>query len=243
MATLASRDAFYWVLRGALDLTLWGGELVSDEELPRHQPAVFVANHAGALGPIGVAASLPVRLHPWVIGDMLDPEKAGPYLEQDFVRPALHLPPSLARPVAAVLSRLTVPLLRSIGCIPVWQDRELLKTYRLSGDALAAGRSLLIFPEDPTLPINPRTAMRPFKTGFAQLGSLYHGRAGGDLQFYPVAVHRARRRVELGRPALYNSLNREGAERRRVAHVLESAIAQMLTAGDRRINAGIQQIG
>lgn len=164
---MSNGDALYWILRTALDVTVWGGELIADAELPTRDPAVFVANHAGSLGPIAVAVTLPVRLHPWIIGDMVDGARAGPYLHKDFVKPDLRMPDALGMPFSTALSRITVPLLLRLGCIPVWQDRELLETIRISADALIANKSLLIFPEDPQLSINEGTGMRPFKTGFA----------------------------------------------------------------------------
>lgn len=226
--SFVSGDALYWFLRRALDVLVWGGELVGDWELPPAGPAVFVANHAGALGPIAVAASLPVRLHPWIVGDMLDAGKSAPYLLQDFVKPELHLADRLGMPLSQALSRVTVPLLRNLGCIPVWQERELLETYRVSEEALVQGRSLLVFPEDPALPIDSRTGMRPFKTGFAHLGRLHFDRSGEPLNFYPIAVHRPARRVRLGPPIAYNPLSSTPSERRRIAHSLEAVIAAML---------------
>ena len=227
-----SSGTLYWLLKHALDVTVWGGELVTDAGLPRHGPAVFVANHAGAIGPIGIAASLPLRLYPWVIGDMLDRQSAGAYLLKDFVKPELHVPDGLAAPFSSALARITVSLLQNIECIPVWHDRELMETYRLSDDYLAAGRSLLVFPEDPQEPINSRTGLRPFKSGFAHVGSLYFARTRSRLSFYPIAVHRAARRVEVGDPILYDPLNEAPAERRRLAHGLESMIAEMLAGAD-----------
>ena len=235
-------ETLYRFLKHALDVTVWGGELIGDVELPPDSPAVFVANHAGAMGPIGIAASMPVRLYPWIIGDMVDSQRAGPYLRKDFIRPELHLPDGLAIPVSAWLSRITVPLLRSLGCIPVWHDRELLETYRITDEALAAGRCLLIFPEDPDQPIDDRTGLRPFKTGFARLGSLHFARTRQSLQFYPIAVHRVGRRVQVGEPIAYNPMNAEAHERRRVAHVLESIIAAMLAGRGERLGARVHEI-
>lgn len=236
-----SGDTLYWLLRRALDVTVWGGQLIGDVTQLPPDGAVFVANHAGSIGPIAVAASLPVRLHPWVIGDMLEREKAGAYLSRDFLKAELHLPDRLAAPIAAAMSRLTVWLLRRIGCIPVGHDRELLETYRISDEYLAAGRSLLVLPEDPGLPIDRRTGMRPFKTGFAHLGTLHFARTHRSLTFYPLAVHRASRRVQLGEPIMYNPQNAEARERRRVAQVLESVTAGMLAGTLDWVGAGMRQ--
>ncbi|OIO84266.1 MAG: hypothetical protein AUK02_07275 [Anaerolineae bacterium CG2_30_58_95] len=55
----------YQFLTGALDLFLWSGELIGEENLPKEGPAVFIANHLGPTGPIAVVCSIPLQLHPW----------------------------------------------------------------------------------------------------------------------------------------------------------------------------------
>lgn len=70
------RDGVYQFIVGVLDLLLWGGELVGERNLPRRGPAVFITNHLEAIGPIACCCSIPLRLHPWAVGDMMDREKA-----------------------------------------------------------------------------------------------------------------------------------------------------------------------
>ncbi|HEY5984293.1 MAG TPA: hypothetical protein VIU38_12560 [Anaerolineales bacterium] len=234
-------DALYAILSRTLDMMVWGGELSADSEPLPSGPAVFVSNHAGAMGPIAVTSSVRVRFHPWVIGDMLDLQTAGPYLREDFVKPTLHVPEPMATSISNSLAHVTVALLRTIGCIPVFHDKDLLETYRLSDDYLAMGRGLLIFPEDPKQSLNSRTGLRPFQTGFAHLGSLFAQRTGHGLKFYPIAVHRNLLRVQLGQPVTYNPNNQPAAERRRIAHLLESIIAAMLASDDRQLQAAIHQ--
>ena len=112
-------DALYWFMSHVLDAFIWGGELTGSENLPTEGPAIYVCNHALALGPIAVAASLPVRIHPWVINDMLDPQKAAAYLNMDFVEPQLHIPSPFSTLVSRWISQISVRLLRGIGSIPV----------------------------------------------------------------------------------------------------------------------------
>ena len=101
-------DALYWFTSHMLDAFIWGGELVEDENLFVESPAVYVSNHALALGPIAIVASLPVRLYPWVIGDMLDWEKAAAYLNRDFVVAQLHIPSPFSMPLARLISQASV---------------------------------------------------------------------------------------------------------------------------------------
>jgi len=232
-------DALYWFVSHMLDAFIWGGELTGDENLPHEGPAVYVSNHALALGPIAVAASLPVRIHPWVVGDMLDWEKAAAYLNKDFVEPQLHIPPPLSMPLARLISQASVRLLRGVGSIPVWHGGEALETYRISLDHLTAGQSLLIFPEDPTQPVDEQSKMSPFLKSFARLGELYFERTQKILKFYPIAVHPNLRKVKLGKPISFNPNNNRANERMRIRSVLETIIRGMFIEMTLQDYAGI----
>ncbi len=105
-------DALYWSLARILDWLVWGGETLNRENLPEDYPVVFVSNHAGALGPIAVTASLPVRVYPWVIADMVDFERAPEYLRRDFVEREWHLTMPHSLKIAVLVSKLSVRLLR-----------------------------------------------------------------------------------------------------------------------------------
>ena len=219
-------DTTYRLIAWLFDAFLWGGEIVGDENLAEG-PAVFVSNHLGAVGPIAVVASLPLRVYPWVISDMMDRELAAAYLNQDFVEPQLHLPPPFSLWVAKGISKISVRLLCSAGCVPVWQGEKLYDTFRQSVDLLVEGKSLLIFPEDPSKTIDPQYRMTPFKKGFARLGELYYERTRKPLHFYPLAVHLDSYRVRVGRPIAYNSKNPAANERLRIKSVLETSIREM----------------
>jgi hypothetical protein len=90
------KDGLYQFFVGVLDLFLWGGKLIGEENLPRRGPAVFIANHLDATGPIAAACSIPLRFHPWVIADMMDKDLAPIWLQSDFVERQLHLSPPSA---------------------------------------------------------------------------------------------------------------------------------------------------
>ena len=212
-----------------------GGQFLGRENLPEQGPAVFVSNHLGAIGPIGVAASLPLKMHFWIQEAMLDPGLAADYLRCDFVEPQLHIPPPYSRPVAKGLSKLSVPLLRASGGVPVGHAADtLLETYRSTLDLLEAGRFLLIFPEDPSQSPDPRTKMSAFQKGFTRLGELYYQRTQRILQYYPVMVHAGERIVRLERPIRYNPMNRLTSERIRLKHLLESTIKAMYLEAESR---------
>ncbi len=176
------------------------------ENIQDGRPGIYVANHMDSVGPIEMVLSVPVRFHPWIVAEMTDPRRAPRYLLDDFVAPTWHLRGRLGLAVATALSRITVGMLRGLGCIPVDRRRHrYMGAFRRSLELLQAGRSLLIFPEDPQGPADPQTRMRPFMAGFLLLCPQYERAAGRPLPLYPAAVHRGQRVVSIGAPLFYAS--------------------------------------
>jgi hypothetical protein len=201
---------------------------------------VLVANHLGALGPIAAAACVPRRLHPWVVAAMVDRGDAPEYLRVDFVEKEMGLRMPVSRWVAKALSIVTVPLLRSVGCVPVYAEAECLQlTFQRSVDLLLGGAFVLVFPEDPKLPVDEHTRMSPFRKGFVRLGEMYYERSGKSLRFYPLVVHAASRRVEVCQPISYNPHKAPLDERRRIKNVLQGIIAARYRELEGQPQAGI----
>ncbi len=222
------KDGMYQFIVGVLDLFLWGGELIGEENLPRRGPAVFISNHLDATGPIAAACSIPLRIHPWVIADMMDKDLAPIWLQADFVERQLHFKPPVSRWLARAICRISVPLFYSLGCIPVYaHDYERMReTLEMSMGVLREGKFLLVFPEDYRLPKDPVTKMQPFQHSFVRLGERYYAETGERLEFYPVTIH-ATGHLVMGNPVVFNPLNPVGLERRRLKELMEDTIIAM----------------
>ena len=230
------KDSMYQFIIGILDLFLWGGELIGEENLPRRGPAVFVANHLDATGPIAAACSIPLRIHPWVIADMMDKDLAPIWLQADFVERQLHFKPPVSRWLSRAICSISVPLFYSLGCIPVYARayERMRETMEMSMAVLREGKFLLVFPEDYRLQRDPVTKMQPFQHSFARLGEVYYAETGERLLFYPVVVH-ASGHLVVGKPVAFNPLNPVGLERRRLKELMEDTIVAMymqLEGGD-----------
>lgn len=232
-------DHLYSFIAGIVDLFLWGGDLIGEENLPSRGPAVFIGNHLDATGPIAAACSLPVRTHPWIIADMMDPSLAADWLQADFVERQLLLEPPISRWLAKALSTITVPLFHSLGCIPVYRGdpTRLQDTFRLSLDLLCRGKFLLIYPEDNLQPTDPVTKMQPFQHSFVRLAELYYEATRQRLTFVPIATHSAGY-LRVGEPVLHQPRSPVVKERRRLKSVLEQAIIRMYLELDEREKIG-----
>jgi hypothetical protein len=159
---------------------------------------------------------------------MIDQEKAAAWLKWDFVERTLHLEPPVSAWLAKRLSKITVPLMRSLGCIPVYKGEyeRMVETLLLSMDVLRQGKFLLVFPEDNILPKDPETKMAPFQRSFARLGELYFEETGQRLEFYPVTIH-PKGYVLVGQAVAFNPLNPVGLERHRLKDLMEDKVRAM----------------
>jgi hypothetical protein len=228
-------DSLYHLLTSVLDMSFWGGEMIGEENLPSQGPAVFIGNHSDAAGPIGAACSIPVRLHFWVVADMMDKNLAPKWLQWDFIERQLHLKPPVSRWLAQALSQVVVPLFYSLGCIPVYRGdfKRMVETLHTTVDLLRKGKFVFIFPEDNRLPADPVTRMQPFQYSFARLGEVYYQETHQRLAYIPVAVHDAGY-IMIGKPVFYDPLNLVGMERRRMKDILEQEIIRMYMDLDKK---------
>jgi hypothetical protein len=130
--------------------------------------------------------------------------------------------------VARRLSRITVPFLRSLGCIPVYKGDydHMVDTLRLSMEILRQDKFLLVFPEDNMLPRDPETKMSLFQRSFARLGEMVYAETGQRLDFYPVAIH-PKGVVMVGKPVAFDPINSVGLERHRLKDLMENSVRTM----------------
>ena len=231
------KDATYHLIVRCLDVLIWGGELIGEENLPEKGPAVFIANHLGPLGPIGTVCSIPYRLYPWVVGEMVDPLLASDYLRVDFVEPRLKLTLPLSRFFSNALIKITVPLIRSIEGIPSYYQggQDLVQaTLATSLNYLMEGKFLLVFPEYAIIGSDSMKKIYPFQKTVFRLGEMYYASTSRRLSFYPVTVHESRK-VIIGTPFYFSPLSQPVMERLRLKRSLESVIKNKyleMEAGD-----------
>ncbi len=179
-------------------------DVIGFENVQAEGPAIYIANHLRAIGPIAVILSVPIRFYPWVIAEMVDFKRAPRYLFDDFIRPDLHLDGWFGLAFSTLLTKISVRLLRSVGSVSIDRFGGLTtEGFRESLKLLHDGKNLLIFPEDALLPLDPETLMRPFMPGFGTLCSMFQSSSDRLLPVYPMAVHSGSELVSIGKPEYY----------------------------------------
>jgi hypothetical protein len=191
---MKDRSIAFW--RWVLKVLVWRGRTLGRENLPQHGPALFLGNHSGTLGPIACVAAVDLRLYPWIVADMIDPQLCPAYLQMDFVEKDLKLKPPLSGWVARRLARMVVPLLTGFGCVPVQRGvdfRQARATLEISLDLLLRGECLLVFPEKPAWEADPITGIHRFSKGVLWLVELFYIHTGRPLRVIPFTVHPTRK--------------------------------------------------
>ncbi len=174
--------------------------LIGADRLPAG-PAIYLANHAGPQGPIAVVRALPVRVHPWIIDEMLSLRTAPRRMWLDVGR-RWRVGARLGRAVCTLTTLLAVPFLKALSPVRVHKANGLFDgAYSQSLALLRQGRSVLIFPEEAAPDDAPLDAaddgLRPFGAGFAWLCARYLREVAPELALAPLIYRPDRATLEV----------------------------------------------
>jgi hypothetical protein len=191
--------------------------------------SIFVANHAGSFGPLAMSLRFPLRLYPWVLGEVTERGSCARYVEADFVRAELGLGRPLSRGISLAIELVCVPMMRYLEAIPVFRgSRRLERTFERSRDYLLSGRSLLIFPEMIDEAYNEE--LNRLDLGFLEILGRAHLSSAKPIEIYPAYVDRKRRRIRVGPAVAFDLGAGLKSERRRIEGILEAEMTRLALA-------------
>ena len=193
------------------------------ENLP-DGPAVVVGNHSQAFGPIAVELYFPKEHSTWCVSDMMEKDKVADYAYRDF----WSNKPALLRPVFRLFSYMlpTVShiIFTNAETIPVYHDKRIVKTFKLSCERLTAGDAVVIFPEEYT---EYNNIVHRFKRGFVNVARYYCRQAGQSIPFVPMYVCPKLGKLVFGEPILYSPDSASDDEAERICSYLQDSISEL----------------
>lgn len=216
-------------LRRIIALFIRRPEITGLGNVAPHHPAIFVANHLGAVGPLVLGVHFPLSFVPWVAHEATDPALSKAHIRQHFVERNLKVGPPLSRIIAAPLAAASVSLMRRLGVIPVYhKTRRLRETVELSVAALQGGRNLLVFPEVDES-VDP-SCCSELHRGFVNIARAFYRRTMVRPVFYPVSIDPRRNRVHVGPGTPFDPTVPMGREKERITGYLLRSIRARLPA-------------
>ena len=168
------------------------------------KPAVFVANHDRAFGPIAMCAHFELceNIRPWINAQVLSPREAPAYIRKDYWWDLKKwYSPIFSYTVAYVYALILPLILHGSDCVPVYHDTGVMATLRNSVKMLRDGKHLLLFPEHPT---GYGTYGEKIFDGFVSVGKLFYARTKESVNFYPTYVDWKKKIIWVGKPITYN---------------------------------------
>lgn len=163
------------------------------------EPVVFLANHLGAVGPMYMAVTFPLRdnVAIWCNEGMMDEKLVVDYVRQDWWwRPESKLASLYSATIPYVARAIVPKVLRSAPTIPVYRDARIMTTMRASLKALKEGRHIVIFPE---LPDGFDSHAEYLQMGWLNLTAMYYRATGKRLKLVPVHIDQKTRFFRVGK--------------------------------------------
>lgn len=213
------KTLFYKLFYPIVKLTHGKQMVTFREPVPQDEPAVFVANHAQAFGPISMIVNFDRQVRPWIAADVMFKETAADFCFVQFFAGNIKKHKRWNMFKARFTARVLVNVFSNVGGIPVYYDRRMLKTFSDSVEALKQGDQLVIFGETPKR-FSPYVA--EISDGFVALAQKYFNETGKCVKFYPVYI--APKYICVGEHTDFDPSTPLKVERARVARYVRDGI-------------------
>ncbi|MDE7218664.1 MAG: hypothetical protein K2O45_03450 [Oscillospiraceae bacterium] len=166
-------------------------------------PAVYVCSHNNLQGPLATLCWLPFPVRPWVFHMFLNREDCRRQYRDYTFSKRFGMPRPAAALAAWAASGYVSALMRSMGAIPVYRGTVRIgTTFKETVAALQKGDCILIFPDvDYT---DSSEGIGEVYDGFLLLERFWRKVSAETLQFVPLRLDIASRRIIQGKPASFD---------------------------------------
>ena len=172
---------------------------------------VLVCNHGELYGPVVTNLYVPISFRPWCISSMMEKDVIVRYIYENTLVRQKWLPNFLKMPLTRLICPVCLWVFNSLEAIPVYRGnpRELLKTFRLTIEAMQAGDNILVFPERgeaeaPGQKGYVSEGVGDLYTGFAMIAPAYYQKTHKRAVFLPIYASKHLRTLTFGRAVEYN---------------------------------------
>ena len=195
---------------------------------------VLVCNHGELYGPVVTNLYVPISFRPWCISSMMEKDCIVRYIYDNTLVRQKWLPGFLKMPLTRLLRPLCLWVFGSLEAIPVYRGnpRSLMKTFRMTVEAMQAGDNILVFPErgdavEPGQKGYVTEGVGDLYTGFAMLGPAYYAKTHKRAVFLPIYASRHLRTLTIGKGIRYDPEAPATQEKLRIVHELQTSMEAM----------------
>lgn len=197
---IRKKPGFFKFLRFSISIFFKRRKFIGIENLPE-DASIIVSNHSQLYGPLTSEMYFPTRKYTWCISNVMEKEAAQKYIYTDF----WSKKSVITRPFFKLLSYIVVPLsvyiFNHADTIPVYKDARILKTYKITMEALENNANIVIFPESSE---EYNNIINNFQDKFIDVARLYYKKTGKELSFVPMYNAVRLKKVVFGKPIKYD---------------------------------------
>ncbi len=174
--------------------------------IPRYQfeqpplegkPVVYVSHHQNMVGPVSILAWIKYYVRTWILSEFTERESCYHHYKNITFRERYGWPKWFAQLVAWPASYVIPWVTSAANAIPVYRkSRKIVKTMKISQEALMNGESILIFP-DIDYSDDSKTTSDIYQ-GFLHLEKRYFKATGEHLTFLPIFADSDAKMVRVG---------------------------------------------
>ena len=200
--------------------------VVDIENLPS-SPSLIIGNHAQMNGPIAAELYLPKNRYTWCAWEMMHLKEVPSYAYEDFWSHKSKWTKPFYKLASYLIAPISVFVFNNANTVPVYHDARVMHTFKDTVRLLQGGNHIVIFPEQQK-PHN--NILCEFQNGFTDIARLYHRRTKNELNFVPMYIAPALRKVYIGTPTKFDSTMPYEQECERIRTYLMDEITNMATA-------------
>jgi hypothetical protein len=196
---------------------------------------ILVCNHGEVYGPVAATLHVPIPFRPWSISEMMDRDIIVDYLYRNTSVRQDWCPDFLKMPLTKMFARFFLWAFKSLDAIPVYRNdpRALVKTLRMTVDAMQAGDNLLLFPErgdrdEPGVRGYVEEGIGDLYAGFAMIAPALYKKAHKTAVFVPVYASKKLKTLTFGEGIAYDPSAPMNSEIKRIVAELHRRIEAMV---------------
>ena len=179
---------------------------------------LILSNHEGTDAPMSLEIHTDAPIRMWGSGEMNSGlVRLYKYQTKVYYHEKKHWNIHLARLFCLIASPLTHLFYSGLNLISTYPDARIVKTIRESIDAIKAGDSIVIYPEDSTK--GYLAELEGFHEGFVMLAEMCY-RRGIDLPVFVTYFRKSDLKYIVDKPVLYSKLVSKYSTRKEIARAL-----------------------
>ena len=213
------KSMFFRLIALAISLFYCKSKIIGLENLS--EPCVVVSNHSKLHGPINAQLNFPKNKAIWCDAPMFDKKEFPTYAYANFFK---RKPNFFNKLLVRALAPLVAHLFRNADTLPVYRDMRIVKTYKMSVQALIKGVSVFIMPECPN---SHNQIINVFNEYFVDVARYYYKDQSKLLKFVPMYYSPELKTMVFGKSIEFNKDNAIQDERKRICTYLMEEITRL----------------